>query len=294
MTKKKYPKGKHNAAIYLLSSKKNYLNKCLKALFDNWNSTYNYPVYVHYFGDIYDDKIFQKKIKKEINEQIIFKKVSTKIPEHIEEKKLFYNRKNIQYVRNNFSKDRIGYLHMENFCTRFLSFGEVGCLDYELKKYKYLMRIDDDSWFKNKINYDLFDILEKYPFATGYKSMTEVNQNIYDTRIGLWEFHKSYINKNRIDIKSSLLKDAFINNDEEKMHTLDWSCGNLNLYNLKAFSDSNYKLYSDLVFENGGNYKFRWGDIELIGLFAHTFFEKPLFDLQLKIKVFTITRLVDR
>ena len=86
MTKKKYPKGKHNAAIYLLSSRKNYLNKCLKALFDNWNSTYNYPVYVHYFGDIYDDKIFQKKIKKEINEQIIFKKVSTKIPEHIEEK----------------------------------------------------------------------------------------------------------------------------------------------------------------------------------------------------------------
>ena len=59
---------------------------------------------------------------------------------------------------------------------------------------------------KNKINYDLFDILEKYPFATGYKSMTEVNQNIYDTRIGLWEFHKSYINKNRIDIKSSLFK----------------------------------------------------------------------------------------
>ena len=45
----------------------------------------------HYFGDIYDDKIFQK-IKKEINEQIIFK-VSTKIPEHIEEKELFYNRK---------------------------------------------------------------------------------------------------------------------------------------------------------------------------------------------------------
>ena len=31
----------------------------------------------------------------------------------------------------------------------------------ELEEFDYLMRIDDDSWFKNKIEFSLFDELDK-------------------------------------------------------------------------------------------------------------------------------------
>ena len=37
----------------------------------------------------------------------------------------------------------------------------------EMSKFDKIMKFDDESWFK-KINFDLFDILEEYPMATGY------------------------------------------------------------------------------------------------------------------------------
>ena len=41
----------------------------------------------------------------------------------------------------------------------FKSEGGKGLFLKELEKYDYLMRIDDDSYFKGKIDFDLFDIL---------------------------------------------------------------------------------------------------------------------------------------
>ena len=57
---------KHNAAIYLLSSRILLLEKCLTNLFENWNYQYNYPVYVHYFNDIYSNKFIEKIKNKRI------------------------------------------------------------------------------------------------------------------------------------------------------------------------------------------------------------------------------------
>ena len=44
---------KYNAAVYLLSGRVNLLEKCLSNFFKNWNNKYQYPVFVHYFGNIY-------------------------------------------------------------------------------------------------------------------------------------------------------------------------------------------------------------------------------------------------
>ena len=46
------------AAIYCISSRKEFLEKALVNFYDNWNSVYDYPVYIHYWGKIYDDKKF--------------------------------------------------------------------------------------------------------------------------------------------------------------------------------------------------------------------------------------------
>ena len=82
----------HNAAIYLLSSRKKLLPLCLKQLFQNWNKKYQYPVYVYYFKKTYDKK-YVNKIKKNISNKIEFIEIDYKYPDNISENELFYNRK---------------------------------------------------------------------------------------------------------------------------------------------------------------------------------------------------------
>lgn len=143
-------KNKHNAAIFLLSSRTRLLELSLTNLFKNWNYNYNYPVYVHYFNDIYSRK-FQTDIKKSISKNIFFYQIDYQVPSHINENELFYNRTEIPYVKKSFPKKRLGYLHGERFWVNITSFGEIGCLVSDLQKYDYLTRIDDDSFFKKKL-----------------------------------------------------------------------------------------------------------------------------------------------
>ena len=274
---------KHNAAIYLLSSRVKLLEDCLFFLFKNWNYKYNYPVHIHHFDDIYSEN-FKRKIKEKISNNIFFHQIDYGVPSHIEEKELFYNRKHLKYVRESFPKKRIGYLHMEHFVVNITHFGLRGCLVKELEKFDKLLRIDDDSFFKSEINFDLFDYVENNPFATGY-TWSKYDYRVKDTREHLWNFYKDYIKKINAIPKNIQLKKAVENNNEKLMHELQWSAGNLNIYNMKYFKNNpEWELYSYNVNKYGGTYKHRWGDIPCIGLFAYTHFDKPLVDLKLKDK----------
>lgn len=274
---------KHNAAIYLLSSRKSLLEECLENLYKNWNSKYNYPVYVHYYNDIYS-KNFIKRIQNQISKNIYFNKINYKIPSHIKETDLFYNKTNIDYVKKSFTKDRVGYLHMIDFCINITKFGEDRYLAKELSKYDYLMKIDDDSYFKKKIEIDLFEKLKDFTTATAY-TWNFVSQRVRDTRIGLWKFYKDYLKKYNYKPKNLYLKNAVENDNEEEMHLLNWSAGNCNLYNLTKFKNNpKWIEYLDEVNKFGGHYKYRWGDIEILDLFFHTHFEKCSYNFNLKEK----------
>ena len=173
---------------------------------------------------------------------------------------------------------------MEHFVINITSFGKKGCLVKELSQYDKLMRIDDDSYFKSKIDFDFFDILDKYPFATGY-TWSNYDYRVQDTREFLWKFYKKYINDFKLVPKSKNIQIALKRNDERGMHNLAWSAGNLNLYNMDFFKNSNtWADFLKLVNNYGGAYKHRWGDIPIIGLFGHTHFETPVYDLKLKEK----------
>ena len=273
---------KHNAAIYLLSSRILLLEKCLTNLFKYWNYQYNYPVYVHYFNDIYSNK-FIEKIKNKISKNIFFHQIDYELPPHIEEKDLFYNKTEIPYVKKSFPKKRLGYLHGERFWLNLTSYGKVGCLVKEMNKYDYLMRIDDDSNFKKKINFDLFDILKEYPIATAYM-YNRYTDRVRDTRIGLWKFYKEYLKKFNYVPKNLDLKKAVEQDNEMMMHKLYWTAGNCNLYNINEFKNRPWEEYQKELNEFGGHYKYRWGDLETIGLFCYTHFEKNPFNFRLKDK----------
>lgn len=272
---------KKNAAIYLISSRTKLLELSLKKLFKYWNGKYNYPVYIHYFKDIYSSR-FKKKIK-EISNNIFFHKIDYQIPSNINEKDLFYNRTEIPYVKRSFPKKRLGFLHTLRFMTNITSFGKVGCPVQELSNYDYLMRIDDDSNFMKKIDFDLFDVLEKYPVATGYM-YNNFTDRMRDTRLGLWDFYKSYLKKFNYIPKNIQLRKAVEDDNENLMHTLYWTCGNCNLYNIKAFLNSHWENYQKELNNFGGDYKFRWGDLEVITLFAYTHFDRDPYNFDLKKK----------
>ena len=273
---------KHNAAIYLLSSRVLLLEKCLLNLYKNWNYKYNYPIYVHYFDDIYNEE-FINKINKKISKNIFFCQIDYKVPDHIDEKDLFYNKVEIPYVRKSFSKKRLGYLHGERFWLNLTSYGEVGCLVKELEKYDYLMRIDDDSYFKGKIDFDLFDILKDYPIASAYM-YNRYTDRVRDTRLGLWDFYKSYLKKFNYVPKNLNLRKAVTENNEIMMHNLYWTAGNCNLYNILEFKKKPWEEYQKELNRFGGHYKNRWGDLETIGLFCYTHFDKEPYNFNLKEK----------
>ena len=273
---------KHNAAIYLLSSRTLLLEKCLINLYKNWNYKFNYPVYVHYFDDIYSQKYIEK-INNKISKNIFFHKIEYKVPDHINEKDLFYNKTHIPYVKKSFPKKRLGYLHGERFWTNLTSYGDYGCLVKDLKQYDYLMRIDDDSNFKEKIDFDLFDVLKNNPIASAYM-YNRYTDRVRDTRIGLWEFYKNYLKKFNYSPKNSLLKKAVEENNESMMHNLYWTAGNCNLYNILEFRKKPWEEYQKELNQFGGHYKYRWGDLETIGLFCYTHFDKDPHNFDLKKK----------
>lgn len=274
---------KHNAAIYLLSSRKNDLYRCLEYLHKNWNYNHGYPIYVNHFDDIYDEE-FIDNIRTNISKDIHFEQILYEIPKHIPESELFYNRKYLQYVRKSFPPTRIGYLHMEHYVCNIHNYGKKGCLSKELNKFDYLMRIDDDSWFKSPIEEDMFDYVQDMPIATAF-TWNHCGQGHLDTRENLWNFYLSYLQKNNIsaeDIKDPRLKEAVTSADEMKMHVLPWTCGNLNIYNMKMLIEAGLDDWILEVNKFGGTYKHRWGDLEVLGLFAYTNFKKSVYNLKLR------------
>ena len=280
---------KNNAAIYLLSSRKKLLKKCLFNLYKNWNKKFDYPVHVHYFDKIYNDE-FINDIQSTISKNILFHEINYKLPENLREDDLYYKKTNLRYVKESFSENRLGYLHMCRFATNLTSYGKIGCLSNKLKNYEMLMKIDDDSGFIGKINYDLFDKLKEYPYVSGYTWNT-FNYTHKDTRIGLWEFYKNYLKKYDYIPKSENLRKALKYDDENIMHKMYWSSGNCNLYNIKKFKESPWDEYQNELNNFAGDYKHRWGDIETITLFAYTHFDKPIFDLNLREKKLYINKI---
>ena len=95
---------KKKAAIYCLSSRKEFLEKALMNFYENWNYKYEYPVFIHYWGKIYDDERYIENIKNKISKNINFVKIKVEVPSYLKEEELFYSRDYNPYVKKKFSK----------------------------------------------------------------------------------------------------------------------------------------------------------------------------------------------
>jgi len=277
MNKTHFDGNPKNGCIYLLSARDYLIEECIESLYDNYNNKFNFPVYIYYFGNIYDSNNIKTKLERTYD--VSFVKLIPRVPKHISEKELFYYRDN-NYAKL-FGRGRMNYLHMEDFVCNIHA-------RKELLNYQFHHRIDDDSLFCKEINYNLFEkLLDKNsPMGTSHL-WSNINQNIYDVREELFDFYLSYIKHNNIVPKYNELKNAVLNHNEEEFHKLPWTSGNCNIYNHNFFlNDDRWLEWIRKVNEFGGTYKHRWGDQEVVGLYAYTYFKNPVLNFDLVNKGF--------
>jgi len=238
------------------------LGQAIELLYKNFNNEYKYPVLVTTFGKQYS-KNFINKIHKDIDPEIKFIELSKpEIPAHIKEEELFYNRKDNPYVRKSFPKSRIGYLHTNHFVA-----GEVQQLP-KMQKYDYVLKMDDDTFFVDKVDFDIFKFMEdggiKFASSTLKKYDAERQRNC---QTGLRELVKEYIKtKNIKPVATGALNK---NGDWDSVCPYDPSVWDLNI-----FRNENWKEWWKCIDESGGIYKYRWGDLEIHALYLRMYYPK--------------------
>lgn len=233
---------KHNACIQILSSRRNSIMKCIDSIKKFF---FEYPIYVHYFDDIYDGWK---------SDGVEFIQVPYKVPDHIKEEELFHHRDN-PYAKR--FKGRMGYLHMCNFI-----FNMYGYPNTKLHEHDYIIVFDDDSGFYRKMPYDPVQVMSKRPEDMGaffYHQRLDkdgnVPQNHIDTREGLF------------DLADRFAKEYFYGQYESDFcHEEKWA--DTYVIKTKMYETDLWKRWNKAVNTYGGIYKHRWGDNELMTLFG--------------------------
>ena len=262
---------KLNACIAIISSRTKCLRRCLESLHNNYNYKYDYPVYVIYFDDIYDNEDYRNEVHKNISDNIHFRSIPYKSPSHILESEMFYNQNDLWYVKNgSFNISRKGYLHMCNYWINFYGYPNT-----EFEKYDFLMTLDDESGYTKMMEEDPFKVIsekgiEMAAYISGQRLRNgNPHQGHRDTRTGLWSFTKDFMVSNGVIPKYQPLREMVSLSDEEggeKFHFLPWS--DTYVFNMSFARTELWRKWVKAVNDNGGVYKYRWGDNEIISLYG--------------------------
>lgn len=265
-----------NCCIFLISGRKDFLHKCLFDLDRYFNKKFNYPIFIFYHGHIYNNLKFREYIES-INNKTTYKFIKLKktLPPNIKKSELFWHLNN-PYAKK--FKGREGYLHAVNFLSNFMNYKV-------LKKFDYLIRIDDDSWFKGPLKNDLINELKKKNSLSGTAyTWSRFTKNTLNTRLYLFSWIKEYIEDNKIFVKDKKLRDSLNGNiDNKSFHSLEMKC-DFNIYNRKIFESESWKKYNDEFNKFGGIFKYRWGDCELLSLYSYIYLEPPFINFNLEKK----------
>ena len=268
---------KINACIVFISSRKKCIKHSLLSLWENYNNKYDYPVYVHYFDDIYDDKNFRDEINNSCEQRVIFKSVPYNTPDFIKEEELYYNRSELWYVRNSFSINRKGYLHMCHFTSNMYGYENTN-----LQEYDYVMTIDDESSFVQQMPYDPFERLKNRPELFGAMKVYDKkkpHQGTFDTRVNFWKFIKGYIKHYGIIPASKFFRDLLVDKNSDYNFNF-YPIADSYIIKTEFFRTNEWKQWITAVNKYGGIYKYRWGDNDIYSLFYLIHLGSEIYDLK--------------
>jgi len=248
---------KPNALIWIMASRP-CLKLALELLDKNFNHQYQYPVLVTTFGKQYSQR-FIRKIRERDPKIKFLELAKPKIPAQIKEEELFYNRKEINYVKKSFPKSRIGFLHTNQFVAGLaMEFPEIS-------KYDYVLKMDDDHFFIKNPGFDLFKFMadNKYKFGA-FSVEKNDSERQRECQIGLRELAKEYLRENNLWPQSRSLDkqgnwDSRISRDPT-------------IWAMDIFKNQNWRNWWNKVNLSGGIYKYRWGDLEIHALYLRMYF----------------------
>jgi len=236
---KSRPKKKPKAVIiYLVRSLKKDVKNLIKSLGllkAHFLDKYPYPVIV-FIEDSFKEE-WKEQVVSETNIVIQFEQVKFEIP-------YFLNKSKIpDYVGS--CSHGIGYRHM----CRFFS-GTV-FQHPALRMYNWYWRLDSDSFILGKINYDIFQYMERKDYLYGYNYLTKDCPTVI---VSLWKSVKKYIQQNRI--KPTFLHKCLKNGkwNESIYYT------NFEISKLDFWRSDKYAHFFNYLDRLGGIYKYRWGD----------------------------------
>ena len=270
---------KINACISIISSRSKCLYDCLYSLHRHYNCIHNYPVYVYYFDNVYDSEEWRRKVWKNISENIHFISIPYKTPDHIPESEMFYNRRDLQYVRKHFNISRKGFLHMCHFMVNLYGYQNTKYHDYD-----YLMTLDDESGFRKDMDFDPIEIMASREEPMGALKIYDQriktpHQGNFDTRVNLWNFVKSYLSENNLEPKSKFLQDLLV--DDNADHNFHYyPIADSYVIRLDFLKSPEWKHWLKAVNDYGGIYKYRWGDNDVYSLGHLIYYDFPIVDLK--------------
>lgn len=270
----------YNACINILSSRNNCLPLCLKSLWDNWNYRYNYPIYVHYFDDIYDSEKLRNGIREFSNCNVEFIRVPYETPKNLREEELFYNRKDLWYVNTGrFTINRKGYLHMCHFYNNLYKYPNT-----KLHQHDWFLNIDDEAKFLKEVPYNFFEVVDKRPEQAGVIKMTypwvkKPHQGVFDSRVGMKDFVINYMEKYDIIPRTEFLENLMKERTEEYFHN-NLIMGDSWVFKVSTFETESWKQWSTELNNSNGIYKYRWGDTEMNVLFFLIHFGELPYDFK--------------
>ena len=148
------------------------------------------------------------------------------------------------------------------------------------------MFYNDEAGYVKELTSDPIDILGRRPEDMGALIVGQrlkegqPHQGHLDCRVGLWAFTKDFLLQNDIEPKSQLLKDLMIDkNAERSFHFLPWA--DSYVLKTKMYETELWKKWIAAVNKNGGIYKYRWGDNEIMSLFYLMYDDKLIYNFRI-------------
>jgi alpha 1,2-mannosyltransferase len=279
------------AAIFVLSQntveRKIYLKTSLYFLFKNFNTVYKYPVIILHEGD-YDERSkneIKMSIRSECRNLIKFQELDScdfVVPEHID----------IDKMNKCIEVAPVPYWRNKNY--RIMCYFWIKHFFKYCKDYDYVMRLDDDSIIEEKINADLFDLMEKkdlnYASNLLHIDCSICNYGMKDFFIKLCPNSKEKLNELFIDHKLkndvnyfNKFKEVYeiINNSKYDENEFDMSMpvmyyNNFSITKPIIWNSPEIKNIINEIDKIGYIFYYRWGDAPLQTIIMKIYNNKKL------------------
>lgn len=242
-----------NAVVYLLNNnQKDIFNfrQSISLLIQNYYQQFNCDIICFYEPDFPESEL--QNLSKNLSDiNIEFHKIVFSIPDY---PKAILDSIPEYFPHPDFPQAlgfSIGYRHMCRFFAGAMFSHPV------VNKYKYIWRLDTDSFIVDPVNYNVFDKLKDNGAIYGYINIQHDHPGVIKD---LWENSYEYfkiINKTEIFEPKNIL-----------FHWNRVFYTNFEVFDVEWFTGNEYQNYFNFIDNLAGIYKYRWGDhsIRYIGV----------------------------